>query len=188
MRCNWAGNSAWLSCVTTTVGITGQPGRFDRLSSRCRAHAHLVGPIQRQHDRLAASHELEDQAQVYPQVDGVDHGDDQFRRRFVFATTVDHLERHLLVGRGRRQAVGARQFNDLQRLYVAKARHALLTLDGCTRVFRHALARAGQQVEQRRLAAVGVSDQRDAGQGVQRGAHAGPRFGSAPGSIRTQRA
>lgn len=115
----------------------------------------------------------------------------QLGRQLGVAVVLDGHGRHHRAARSLRQAVQSMPSPRAPRRpdsaptrsagRVARAR-------GPGRVFRHALARAGQQVEQRRLAGVGVSDQRDAGQGVQRGAHAGPRFGSAPGSIRTQRA
>ena len=71
--------------------------------------ARHVGHVEGDHQRPAEPLQLEHQAQVHAQVGRVDDGDDRVGRRFAVAPALDHLERDLLVGRGRRQAVGAGQ-------------------------------------------------------------------------------
>ena len=74
----------------------------------------------------------------------------------------DDVARHRLVGRDGVEAVGAGQVQ--HRVFAAgRPTHAaFLALDGDPGVVGHFLPAAGQQVEQRGLAAVGVADQRDA--------------------------
>ena len=67
-----------------------------------------VGHVERDHQRPAELRELEHQAQVHAQVGRVDDGDDRVGRRLAVAPAFDHLERDLLVGRRRRQAVRSR--------------------------------------------------------------------------------
>ena len=122
-----------------------------------------VGHVQRDHHRPAEPRQLEHEAQVHAQVGRVDDGDDRVGRRLAVAPAVDHLERDLLVGRRRRQAVGAGQVDAPTRVRpFVQPRQADLALDRDAGVVGDLLARAGEQVEERRLAAVRVADQRDA--------------------------
>ncbi len=98
----------------------------------------------------------------------------RLRRRLVASTTqttrsgrfsptraaVQHVAGDALVGRARMQAVGARQVEHAQRLAGGGVQPAFLALDGDAGVVGDLLAAAGQQVEQRGLAAVRVADQR----------------------------
>jgi hypothetical protein len=142
-----------------------------------------VGHVEGDHERPAELRELEDQAQVHAQVGRVDDGDDRVGRRLAVAPALDHLERDLLVGRRRRQAVRAGQVDDRDRAAVLQPRQADLALDRHAGVVGDLLARAGEQVEEGGLAAVRVADQRHAParrlvRGVQRVGHDAPTLPS----------
>ena len=160
-----ASRPAWPSACTATVSTTGQPSSarepvdVDRAGPRARAtSAMLSATISGRPSCFSSSTRR------------------RFMRRLVASTTatiasgaaspcapaLDHLERDLLVGRGRRQAVGAGQVDDRDRAAVRQARQADLALDRDAGVVGDLLARAGEQVEERGLAAVRVADQRDA--------------------------
>jgi hypothetical protein len=126
---------------------------LDALALRHVAH------VQHQHHGQAQGARLQHQAQVQAQVGSVGHADQQLGHGLARAAAGNHVARHRLVQALGMQAVGARQ---VQHAHAAPARRgqvALLALDGHAGIVGHLLARAGQQVEQRRLAAVGVAQQ-----------------------------
>jgi hypothetical protein len=130
----------------------------DRQALRARH----VGHVQCDQHRAAQAPEFEHQPQVHAQVGGVDHGDDRVGGVFARSPAFDHLERDLLVWRGRVQAVGAGQVDHRDAGAVAQRGGAHLALHRDAGVVGDLLSGAGEQVEQRRLAAVRVAHQRDA--------------------------
>ena len=159
-----ASRPAWPSARTATVSTTGQPSSAASLStSICSPSARATSAMLRATiSGRPSCVELEHEAQVHAQVGRVDDGDDRVGRRLAVAPALDHLERDLLVGRRRGQAVGAGQVDDRDRAAVLQPGQADLALDRHAGVVGDLLARAGEQVEEGGLAAVRVADQRDA--------------------------
>ena len=95
--------------------------------------------------------------------------DDHVRPGFALLLAEDHIDGHHLIGAARRQAVGAGQVDQVERL--AAAGHlAFLGLDGDAGIVADVLAQAGQGIEESGLAGVGIADQggRRCGGGVRR--------------------
>ena len=90
--------------------------------------------------------------------------DSEKQVRARLAGTLPHADfpRDGLVKAGRVQAVGARQIEDADRAAGGGRKYAFLALDGHAGIVGHLLAAAGQAVEQRGLAAVGITYQRNA--------------------------
>ena len=128
-----------------------------------------VDHVQRQHHRQAEALDFEHQAQVQAQVGGVDDADDGVGRLLAVAQAGHHVARDRFVGRGGGQAVGARQVEHAEGAAGRRGEAAFLAFDGDAGVVGDLLARAGQAVEQRGLAAVRIAQQGD-----QRGADARP--------------
>ena len=81
------------------------------------------------------------------------------------------VARDLLVGRARAQGIGAGQVDHLDRPAGRRGERADLLLDRDAGIVGDLLAAAGQGVEQRGLAAVGIADERDDSGGDDGGAH-----------------
>ena len=103
--------------------------------------------------------EFEHQTQVHAQVGGIGDGHQQIGHVFPSATAFEHLQRHLFVGGGGVQAVGAGQVDHGDMAAIFQLGVADFALDRHARVVGHFLAGAGQQVEQRSFAAIRVADQ-----------------------------
>ena len=125
------------------------------------ALAREVAHVEREQQRHAEPLEREHEAQVLTQVGGVGDADDRIGLRFAVATAEQHVGRHLFVGRRGLEAIETGQVEDADALAGRRDRDAFLALDGDARVVRDFLAAAGQQVEERGLAAVRIADQRD---------------------------
>ena len=81
------------------------------------------------------------------------------------------VARDLLVRRAGAQRIGARQVDDLDRPAGGRREAPDLLLDRHAGIVGDLLAAAGEGVEQRRLAAVGIADQRDDGSELDDGVH-----------------
>jgi hypothetical protein len=138
-----------------------------------------VDHVQRQHHRQAQALDFQHQAQVQAQIGGVDHAHHHVRRRLALAQAGHHVARDFLVRRVGRQAVGARQIQHAEAVAGAGGERAFLALDGHAGVVGHLLARAGQAVEQRGLAAVRIAQQGHHGRAGHTGA-CGATFSTAP--------
>ena len=126
---------------------------------------------------------LKREPQVLAQIGGIGHADDEIRRALARAPTEQHIGRDLLVGSQRIEAVGARQIENAHAPPRGRQQRAFLALDGDAGVVGDLLPAAGEHVEQRRLAAVRVTDQGDQGTriGAQEGIHGPIRVAAAPG-------
>ena len=102
-----------------------------------------INHVERHHHRLAQALQLQHQAQVHAQIGGVHHGHDGVGCVFTRAAALQHVQHHLLVRRGRGQAVRAGQIDHRHALPIGQARRAHLALHGNASVIGHLLARAG---------------------------------------------
>ena len=128
-----------------------QPLGVDGHAGRGRLVDHVEG-----HDRRHTGlDDLERQIQAAFDGAGVHHHDD--RVGWVAAAAEDLVDRHLLVGRMGAQAVGAGQVDQLGRRPVGQRDPARGARDGDARVVADARPRAGQGVEDRGLAGVGIA-------------------------------
>ena len=132
-----------------------QPGRVDDHAALARHVRH----VQRQQHGQAQALDFQHQAQIQAQIGGVDDADDGVRARVAAAQAAHHVARDGFIGRGGRQAVGARQVEDAHGFTGRRSEMAFLAFDGHAGVVRHFLARARQTVEQGGLAAVRIAQQ-----------------------------
>ncbi|MNT01760.1 hypothetical protein D3C72_1362410 [compost metagenome] len=132
-----------------------QLGRVDEHAALARHVRH----VQRQQHGQAQALDFQHQAQIQAQIGGIDDADDGVRARVAAAQAAHHVARDGFIGRGGRQAVGARQVEHAHGLAVWRREMAFLALDGHAGVVRHFLARARQTVEQGSLAAVRIAQQ-----------------------------
>ena len=149
---------------TATVPTTGTPpsvfparrGRW-----RCRGGARHRHHVQRDDHRFAQLAALPGEAQVQAQVGGVDHAPRSVRRGF---TGMAPRSGRAVASSG---LAGCRPYAPAGRSAYSRAgrrAHAgLLALDGDAGVVGHLLPAAGEQVEQRGLAAVGLPIRRASG-------------------------
>jgi hypothetical protein len=135
--------------------------REDRRVERQSVALGQVDHVERDHRRPAERDQLEREAQVVVEVGDVDHDDQRVGRALVAALAGDDVAGDALVGGGRVEAVGAGQVDQLDRATVVEREPARMALDGDARIIAHLLPRAGQRVEQRALAGIGVADERD---------------------------
>ena len=110
--------------------------------------------VDREHHRLAELAHFQREAQVQAQVGGVDHADDHVRRRLARVEAAAQVAGDRLVQAGGMEAVGARQVQHRVVLARRRVEAAFLALDGDAGVVGDLLPAAGEQVEQRGLAAV----------------------------------
>ena len=94
------------------------------------------------------------------EIGSVDDEHDDLGRGLAFEFAVDDLARHLLVGARGIEAVGTRQVDQLERFSARQRQPAGLALYRDAGIIGDLLPRAGQRVEQGRLARIGVADQR----------------------------
>ncbi len=120
-----------------------------------------VDHVERQHHRQAEATQLEGESQVVVEIGGV--GDDDDRVRPTLARLPPHhdLAGDFLVGAGRIEAVGAGQVDQFDRAAVVECQAARMPLDCDAGIIADLLPRAGQRVEQRGFAGIGIADQRD---------------------------
>jgi hypothetical protein len=115
-----------------------------------------VGHVQRHHARQPEALHASTRRRLRRKVGGIDHAHHEIRALLALGTAGQHIAGHALVGRARMQAVRARQVEHPQRLAGGGGQAPFLALDRHAGVVGHLLAAAGEQVEQRRLAAVGL--------------------------------
>jgi hypothetical protein len=125
------------------------------------ALAREIAHVEREQQRHAEPLECEHQAQVLTEIRGVGNADDCVGFRFAVATAEQHVGGHLFVGRRGLEAIEAGQIENADAFAGWRDRDAFLALDCHARVVRDLLAAAGEQVEERGLAAVRIADQRD---------------------------
>ena len=118
--------------------------------------------VHREHHRPTERAHFEREAQVQAQVGGVDDADDDIGRGFARIEAAAQVARDRLVQARRVQAVGARQVEQRVAAAGRRVEAAFLAFDGHARVVGDLLPAARQQVEQRRLPAIGVADEGDA--------------------------
>jgi len=120
-----------------------------------------VDHIERHHRRQAEGDQLQGEAEMIVEIGGVDHDDQRRRQPLARLLAQHHVARHLLVGAGGIEAVGAGQVDEFDRSAVRQAHPACLALHRHARIVADLLARAGHGIEQRALAGIGIADQRD---------------------------
>ena len=94
------------------------------------------------------------------QIACIDHDHQRIRRRLEPAHAGDDVARHPLVGGGGVEAVRAGQIDQLDQPPVAQRGAAGMSLHRHAGVIADLLPRAGQRIEQRALARIGIADQR----------------------------
>ena len=99
------------------------------------------------------------EVEISLEVGGVDDADDAVRLNHVGAAAKEHIANNRLVGRTRRKRIGAGQIDDGDRAAVLRVSGAGLFLDSNARVVADLLPQAGERIEERTLAAVGVADE-----------------------------
>ena len=87
------------------------------------------------------------QHQVPLQVGGIEHQQDGIGLRRIRALSLEHIVRHLLVFRARREAVDAGQVDDGDLAAIGQLRHAGVLFHGDAGEIRHLLAQPGQLVK-----------------------------------------
>ena len=122
-----------------------------------------IDHVQRDGGRVAQFDGLRGVVEIALEVRGIDDDHDEARRRHFGEPMEEDISGDLFVERLRAEAVRARQVEHGDRRVLRGAEQAaFLTLDGHARVIADLCAQAGQRVEQRGLAAVGVAGQDDA--------------------------
>ena len=118
------------------------------------------------------------------------HSDQQVGHGLAGPSTEQHIAYHLLVDAAGIETVGTRKIEHANTLPARGVQRALFAFDGNPGVVGDLLSAAGQQIEERRLTAVGIADERDE-RARRRGGRRRHGAGSASGcvsSIRTQSA
>ena len=144
------GNDRYADRLRQGLRVDLDPAALGQVDHVERYYAWQPEPLDGQH-----------QAQVAPQVGGIDDADHQIRALLAGGPAVQHLACDALVRRSRVQAVGSGQVEHTKRLAVGRAQLTLLAFDRDAGVVGHFLAASSEQVEQRGLAAVRVADQGD---------------------------
>ena len=99
-----------------------------------------IDHVERQHDRNAQFQSLRGEIQVAFQVGRIDDRDDDIGPGFALLPAQDDIDSHHLIGTARRQTVGARQVDQIERLTGA-IQLAFLELDGDAGVVADVLRR-----------------------------------------------
>ncbi len=120
-----------------------------------------VDHVERQHHRAPELFELQHEAQMVFDVAGVGDHDQRVGQPFARLASQHDVARHLFVGAGRIEAVGAGQVDQFDRAPVVQHQPSRMPLDRDARIIADLLPRAGQRVEQRGLAGIGIADQCD---------------------------
>ncbi len=129
-------------------------------------------PLQAQH-----------QPQILAQIGRIRDAHDEVGRGLARAPPEQYIRGDLFVGRQRVEAVGSGQIEDADAMAGGRLQRTLLAFDGHAGVVGDFLPAARQNIEQRRLAAVGIADQRDQGTRMHTGQrlHGPNRASAAPG-------
>ena len=128
--------------------------------------------VERQHHRAADLLQFQQQPQHQPQIGGIGDADDDIGRRFAGQPAEHEIARDLFVRAAGAQRIGAGQIDDGGAAAGRRRDTADLLFDGDAGIVGNLLARAGERVEQRRLARIGISDQGNQRVAVNRFAHA----------------
>ena len=148
---------------TATVSITGTPSSsVEPLRVELEPVAlGEVDHVERDDRRQAELDQLQREAQMIVEVGRVD--DDQQRVGLPLALLLaeQDVAGDRFVGAGRIEAVGAGQVDQLDRAAVGQRQPARMPLDRDAGIIADLLARAGQRVEQRALAGIGVAGDGD---------------------------
>ena len=138
---------AQLACQRS--GIDGQP-----IALRQIKH------IERHDRRLAKLDHFEREDQMLLKVGGIEHHHQHIGRSFAGKQAENDLAGHLFIGAGRGEAIGAGQIGQFNRFPRRQHQPPRLALDRDPGIVGDLLARAGQRVEQRAFASIGIADQR----------------------------
>ena len=124
------------------------------------AVARQVEHVENQQHRPADALQLQHQANAEAEIGRIRDADDAVGRGFV-ADAENHVARDLLVRTAASQRIGAGQIDDRDAASGRRHERSRFALDGHARIIGGALPAAGEGVEQRGLAAVRRSDQRE---------------------------
>ncbi len=127
------------------------------------ALARDIHHVERQHDRTTDLLQLQHQTQRQTQVGRVGDTHDQVGGHVVLRAAQHDVARHLFVGRAGAQRIGAGQVHDAHRAAGRGRQWTDLLFDGDAGIVGDLLPAAGQRIEQGRLAAIGIADQRNHG-------------------------
>jgi len=140
-----------------------------------------VDHVERDDGRTTERDQFQREAQVIVQVGGIDHHHQRVGKAFARLPAQYDVARHLFVGAGRIEAVGAGQVDQFDRPAVGQRQAARLALHRHAGIIAQFLPRSGQGVEQRALAGIGIADQRDQRQA----GHASSSAAASCGPVRT---
>ena len=169
-----AHGDAQLDQASTVDGLAGDDGDAELLLQAGNADVEPglrgeVHHVQHEDDRTAEVEDLVDQVEVPLEVGRVDDAEDAVGLRGVAAPAEQHVARDGLVGRARGERIRAGQVDDRDGLAVLGVGRADLFLDGDPGIISDLLLQAGEGVEERALAAVGIAHQRIGGRARRRG-------------------
>ena len=123
-----------------------------------------IGHGQSDDQRTLQLEQLLYEVKTLVQAGRVDNGENAVRRRCPFHVAQDDVDRYLLLERMRAERVRAGQVNEFERA-LPDLQGADMTLDRNARVVANALPQPGQPIEERALARIGITDNRNAGVG-----------------------
>ncbi len=118
----------------------------------------LIHHVEHNDDRQAKVEDLRGEVEVPLEIGRVDDAHDTVGAWCIAAAAEQHIAQHRLVGRTRRQTVGAGQIDQAHPLSVLGEALAHLLFDRHARIVAHLLAQPGKRVEKRGFPAVRVAD------------------------------
>ena len=133
---------------------------------RLRIELQAVAPgkvdhVERDDGRQAKLDQLQTEAQMVVEVRRVDHDHQCIGLALALLLAEQHVPRDGFVGAGGFETVGAGQVDHLDGTSVGERQPARMALDGDAGIVADLLARAGERVEQRALAGIGIAGDGD---------------------------
>ena len=128
-----------------------------------------IDHVQRDHRRQALRNQLERKAQMVIEIAGIQHNDKRVRTAMAL-----QISQHHIAGNGFIKAIGieairTRQVDHLHGLAVVKRRPPRFALNRYAGIIRNLLPCAGQRIEQRTFAGIGVPDKGNEGRHLRHG-------------------
>ena len=143
---------------TATVSITGTPSSVRSAGVELEPVAlGEIDHVQRDDRRQAELDQLERKSEVVVEVRCVEDDDQRVGLALALLPAQQDVARDRFVGARRIEAVGAGEVDHFDRPAVGQRQAAGIPLDRDARIIADLLTRAGQRVEQRALAGIGVA-------------------------------
>ena len=125
-----------------------------------------IDHVERDHDRQAEVDQLQREAQMIVEIGRVDHHQQNIGQAFPRLLAEQDVAGDGFVGAGRVEPVGAGKIDQFGNGATWQGEPSDVALDRYARIVSDLLTGAGERVEQRRLAGIGVADDRDQRCGV----------------------